>query len=202
MLILSSPSGGGKSTLAKLLMQNDPHVHPSVSVTTRPQRPGEVEGKDYYFISDEQFHKMIENNELLEYAKVFEYMYGTPRKTVDEFLNRGEDVIFDIDWQGNRQLTAMARDDVASVFILPPSKNELLRRLQARAQDSDTNIGYRMSKADEEIRHWNEYDYTIINRNIDVSLNKIRAILRAERLKKARRTGVLAFVNKLLKEGV
>lgn len=200
MLILSSPSGGGKSTLARLLMKSDSHVHPSISVTTRPKRSGEVEGKDYYFVSNEQFHKMIENNELLEYARVFDYMYGTPRKTVDEFLSKGEDVIFDIDWQGNRQLTAMVRDDVASVFILPPSKAELLRRLQARAQDSNENIEYRMSQADEEIKHWNEYDYTIINRDIDVSLSKIRSILRAERLKKARRLGVANFVGKLLGE--
>ncbi len=202
MLVLSSPSGAGKSTLAQLLRQVDSHIHPSVSYTTRPQRPGEVEGKSYFFVSREKFDEMIEAGELLEYAKVFDHMYGTPKKRVEALLKNGEDVIFDIDWQGNRQLTSLAREDVVSVFILPPSKKELLRRLSNRNQDSQEIIEFRMQRANAEMSHWNEYDYTVINRDLDDSLKKILAILRAERLKKARRLGVQQFVDNLLDENI
>lgn len=200
MLILSSPSGAGKTTLSNLVLQIDDHISQSVSYTTRNKRENEVDGEDYYFTDKATFQKMIDNNEFLEYATVFGELYGTPRKQVEDMLDVGEDVLFDIDWQGNRQLTALARDDVVSIFILPPSKHELHQRLLMRNQDSQETIQLRMMKANDEIQHWHEYDYTIINHDLDESLKKILAILRAERLKKRRRLGVVNFVKQLLTE--
>lgn len=200
MLILSSPSGAGKTTLAKMLLKIDPHIHPSISYTTRPLRPGEVNGKDYYFTDRETFLKLIEENKFLEYAEVFGHLYGTPKDLVEKYLNNGEDVIFDIDWQGNKSLSEMARDDVVSVFILPPSKQELKDRLLKRAQDNHETIELRLEKANAELKHWQDYDYTIVNKDLEESLKKLLAILRAERLKKARRLGVVDFVNQLITE--
>ncbi|MBA8666540.1 guanylate kinase [Holosporaceae bacterium 'Namur'] len=200
MLILSSPSGAGKTTLAQLLLKSDQHIRPSVSFTTRKKRTNEIEGIHYYFTDHATFKKMIEQNAFLEYAEVFGEMYGTPKKFVDQHLQNGEDVLFDIDWQGNRSLTQIAREDTVSVFIFPPSKKELLDRLKSRDQDSADVVKARMDKANEELSHWHEYDYSIINRDIDESLKKLLAILRAERLKKARRLGVTDFVNNLINE--
>lgn len=202
MLVLSSPSGAGKTTIAKNLLKSDPYVTPSVSYTTRPKRPGEVDGKDYYFVGLEEFNSMIKNSEFLEYAEVFGHFYGTPKSIVEQNLRNGVDVIFDIDWQGTRALTEKVRKDVASVFILPPSKEELYKRLQMRKQDSEEIIRFRMERSNSEILHWHEYDYTIINQDMEESMQKISSILRAERLKKARRLGVEEFVNKLIEQNV
>jgi guanylate kinase len=200
MFVLSSPSGAGKTTLTQLLLKIDKHTHPSISVTTRKMRPGEINGVHYYFTDRESFQRMIENGEFLEYAEVFGNLYGTPKKFVEDHLTKGEDVLFDIDWQGNRSLTQNAREDVVSVFIFPPTKKELLDRLKARGQDDPETVKYRMDKANEEISHWHEYDYSVINRDVDESLKKLLSILRAERLKKARRLGIPNFVKQLIEE--
>jgi len=200
MLVLSSPSGAGKTTIANMLLKIDQHIHPSVSYTTRPIRPGEEHGKHYYFTDKETFLKMAENGEFLEHAEVFGNYYGTPKKIIENYLANGEDVIFDIDWQGNRSLSNTARNDVVSVFILPPSKKELYERLVKRAQDIQETIDLRMAKANSELNHWEEYDYTIVNKDLDESIKKILSILRAERLRKQRRLGVVEFVNSLRDE--
>lgn len=200
MLVLSSPSGAGKTTLTNLLLKVDKHLHPSISFTTRERREGEAEGDHYYFTDRDTFLKMAKDGKFLEYAEVFGNFYGTPKTLVEKFLQNGEDVVFDIDWQGNRSLSKMARDDVVSVFILPPSKKELMSRLVKRAQDAHETIELRMAKANSELQHWQEYDYTIVNKDLDESLKKLLSILRAERLKKVRRQGVVDFVNKLLDE--
>ncbi len=200
MLILSSPSGAGKTTLAQLLLKSDQHIHPSISFTTRKKRANEIHGVHYYFTDKETFKKMIEADEFMEYADVFGEMYGTPKKFVEQHLANGEDVLFDIDWQGNRSLTKIAKEDSVSVFIFPPSKKELLDRLKARGQDSPEIVKARMDKANEELSHWHEYDYSIINRDVDESLKKLLSILRAERLKKARRLGIADFANNLFNE--
>ncbi|MEO9963472.1 MAG: guanylate kinase, partial [Nisaea sp.] len=172
----------------------------SVSATTRPRRPGEVDGVDYHFIDQTDFQLMINRGEFLEYAKVFDNYYGTPRGPVDDVLSGGKDVLFDIDWQGTQQVADAARDDLVSVFILPPSTHELERRLMGRAQDSAEVVAQRMSKAADEISHYREYDYIIVNRDLDASVEAVRAILTAERLKRDRRLGLTDFV-KLLREG-
>jgi guanylate kinase len=200
MFVLSAPSGTGKTTMARKLMEIDSHIHWSLSITTRPMRNGEIDGIDYQFVSHETFRSMVANGELLEYAEVFGNFYGTPRAQVDEFLNSGEDVIFDIEWQGHRQLISSAREDMASVFILPPTKKELINRLQLRNTDCLNTINKRMDHANFELSHWHEYDYHIINRNLDESVEKLHAILKAERLKKKRRIGLAAFVGDLLRE--
>lgn len=200
MLVLSSPSGAGKTTLANLLLKADKHLHPSISFTTRKQRDGEIHGADYFFTDKASFLKMAEEKKFLEYAEVFGNYYGTPKDLVEKHLTNGEDVIFDIDWQGNRNLSKMSKSDVVSVFILPPSKRELMSRLKKRAQDTHETIELRMAKANSELHHWEEYDYTIVNKDLDESLKKLLSILRAERLKKSRRQGVIEFVNKLLDE--
>jgi len=200
MLILSSPSGAGKTTLANMLLAIDAHTHPSISYTTRKPRPGEVDKKDYFFVDESTFEKMIEEEAFLEYVYKFGNYYGTPKTQVEGFLSIGEDVVFDIDWHGNRALTAAAREDVVSVFILPPSKVELRERLVKRAQDANETIELRLEKANSELMHWHEYDYQIINKDLEESLKKLYSILRAERLKKARRIGVVDFVNTLLAE--
>jgi guanylate kinase len=202
MFVLSAPSGTGKTTMAKRLIEMDSHIHWSVSVTTRKPRPGEVDGVDYHFVSTEEFKSMVNNGELLEYAEVFGNFYGTPRSKVEEFLNKGEDLLFDIELQGHRQLVSSARQDVASVFILPPTKKELLNRLQLRRSDCITTINNRMEHVNFELSHWHEYDYHIINRNLDESVEKLYAVLRAERLKKTRRTGLANFVGELLREEI
>lgn len=202
MLVLSSPSGGGKTTLAKMLLKADRHICTSISVTTRKPRSGEVEGVDYFFTDHETFKSMVQNDELLEHAEVFGNHYGIPRQFVENKLKNGQDVLFVIDWQGNRCLSAIARDDVVSVFIFPPSKQELLSRLRTRAQDGEDVISHRIQKANEEISHWHEYDYSIINKNLGDSLRKLLSILRAERLRKNRRLGVSEFVRKMIEEEI
>ncbi len=198
--MVSSPSGAGKTTLANMLLQHDKHLHPSISVTTRSPRPGEVDGVHYYFCDEASFLKMVGNGEFLEYAKVFGHYYGTPRKSVEEFLARGEDVIFDIDWQGHKSLIDMSRNDVVSVFLLPPSRVELRERLIQRAQDASETIELRMQKANSELHHWQEYDYVVINKDLRKSFRKMRSILRAERLKRHRRLGLYDFVTDLMNQ--
>ena len=197
MFVLSSPSGAGKTTLSRMLLKADRNVELSVSVTTRPKRPGEIEGRDYRFIDLPDFEAMVKKHELLEWAEVFNYRYGTPRRPVEKALRSGRDVLFDIDWQGTQQLREKARDDLVSVFILPPTAKELHRRLQRRAQDSRAIIVSRMAKAADEMSHWPEYDYVIVNRDIDEAFGQVRAILAAERLKRERRIGLSSFVRAL-----
>ncbi len=200
VFILSSPSGAGKTTLSRMLMDSDDNLVMSISATTRPKRDSEQDGVDYYFISEKEFDKVENEGGFLESADVFGYRYGTPAKKVKDSLADGKDIIFDIDWQGTEQLTNKCREDVVSVFILPPSMHELERRLRNRAQDSEEVIQKRMSKASNEISHWDSYDYVIINDNMNQSLEKIISILKAERLKRKRRFGLNNFVNNLLKD--
>ena len=197
MLVLSSPSGAGKTTLSRMLLKADRGVELSVSVTTRPRRPSEVDGRDYHFIDQPRFDAMVKSGKLLEWAEVFGHRYGTPRHPVEKALRSGRDVLFDIDWQGTQQLSEKARDDLVSVFILPPTVKELERRLQRRAQDSRAVIGSRMAKAAGEMSHWPEYDYVIVNRDKDEAFAEVRAILAAERLKRERQIGLSAFVRGL-----
>src|SRR3984893_15656458 len=194
MLVLSSPSGAGKTTLSRMLLKADRNVELSVSVTTRPRRPGEIEGRDYRFIDLARFEAMVKRNGLLEWAEVFGYRYGTPRRPVEKALRAGRDVLFDIDWQGTQQLREKARDDLVSVFILPPTVTELQRRLERRAQDSRAIIAGRMAKAAGEMSHWPEYDYVIVNRDKKDAFAEVRAILAAERLKRERQIGLSALV--------
>jgi guanylate kinase len=197
MFVLSSPSGAGKTTLSRMLLKFDRNVALSVSVTTRPKRRGEINGRDYHFIDRARFNGMVKNGELLEWAEVFGHHYGTPRRPVIDALEAGRDVLFDIDWQGTQQLAEKARDDLVSVFILPPTIRELKRRLWQRALDSKAVIGARMAKAAGEMSHWPEYDYVIINRKIEVAFVEVRTILAAERLKRERQTGLTKFVRDL-----
>jgi guanylate kinase len=197
MLVLSSPSGAGKSTLSRMLLEADASVELSVSATTRPQRPAEVDGRDYHFVTRARFDEMIGNDELLEWAEVFGNRYGTPRAPVEAALARGHDVLFDIDWQGTQQLRDKVAKDFVSVFLLPPSVPELERRLTTRAQDSDEVIRGRMAKAWDEMSHWAEYDYVIVNDNLDASLRQVQAILEAERKRRTRQVGLSDFVNAL-----
>jgi guanylate kinase len=197
MLVLSSPSGAGKTTLSRMLLEADRHVELSVSVTTRPQRRGEVDGRDYHFIDLHRFQAMVKSGKLLEWAEVFGHCYGTPRRPVEKALQAGRDVLFDIDWQGTQQLSEKARDDLVSVFILPPTAKELERRLKRRAQDSHDIIGSRMDKAADEMSHWPEYDYVIVNRDKDEAFAEVKAILAVERLKRERQIGLSGFVRAL-----
>lgn len=197
MLVLSSPSGAGKTTISRALLAEDADLVMSVSATTRPPRPGEVDGKDYFFVEPVDFNLMINRDELLEYAKVFDHYYGTPRGPVEEAMQGGRDVLFDIDWQGTQQLAHKAHDDLVSIFVLPPSTAVLEKRLKSRAQDSDEVVARRMSKAAEEISHWSEYDYVVINDDFDRCLAEVKAILTAERVRRHRRTGLIPFVNGL-----
>jgi len=197
MLVLSSPSGAGKTTLSRRLLEADPAVELSVSVTTRKQRPGEVDGRDYHFIDAARFDAMLKQGELLESAQVFGHRYGTPCAPVEAALGRGRDVLFDIDWQGTQQLREKAVHDLVSIFVLPPSIPDLERRLRARAQDSDEVIHARMARAADEMSHWAEYDYVVINTDIDRAFSEVRSILAAERLKRERQTGLSAFVRAL-----
>jgi guanylate kinase len=197
MFVMSSPSGAGKTTISRLLLERESNISLSVSVTTRPPRPGEVDGKDYYFVDPTEFNLMLNRHELLEHAKVFDHYYGTPKAPVEDALAVGEDVLFDIDWQGEQQLKQAARSDLASVFILPPSTEELAKRLQQRAQDSADVVAARMAKAPDEISHWPEYDYIIVNHDIEESVSQVQSILVAERLKRERQVGLTAFVKRL-----
>jgi guanylate kinase len=197
MLVLSSPSGAGKTTISRELLARDPTLWMSISYTTRPRRPGEVEGRDYHFVTPQQFNIMLNKQEFLEHAKVFDHHYGTPRKPVDDALAAGRDVVFDIDWQGTQQLRLAAGDDVVSVFILPPSTVELERRLQTRARDPKDVVAKRMAKVADETSHWAEYDYIVVNRDVEDSVAKVQAILMAERLRGGRQIGLNDFVTRL-----
>jgi guanylate kinase len=198
MLVLSSPSGAGKTTLSRKLLESDAGIMMSVSATTRARRPDEVEGRDYHFVPPAQFEKMVKANEFFEYASVFDHRYGTPKKPVADALAAGRDVLFDIDWQGTQQLKERAREDLVSVFILPPGHDELERRLKSRAQDSKEVVAKRMAKAASEISHWPEYDYVVVNRDLDQALTQIKAILTAERTRRTRLIGVGEFATKLM----
>ncbi|PWR23001.1 guanylate kinase [Zavarzinia aquatilis] len=197
MLVLSSPSGAGKTTISRRLLESEPRLEMSVSVTTRPRRPGEVEGRDYWFVSPVDFNIAVNEKTLLEWAKVFGNYYGTPKGPVNDALAAGRDVLFDIDWQGTQQLVEHARDDLVSIFILPPSTKELERRLRQRAQDPEDVVAARMAKASDEISHWAEYDYVVLNEDVDRTLAQVKAILHAERLKRRRQTGLGEFVKRL-----
>ena len=200
MFVLSSPSGAGKTTLARELIAKVSGLQMSVSVTTRAMRPGEVDGRDYHFIDQSRFDAMVKGNELLEHAPVFDYFYGTPRAPVEAALAAGNDVLFDIDWQGTQQLREKASDDVVSVFILPPSAADLEKRLHTRAQDSDEVIRGRMSRASHELSHWAEYDYVVINRDLTQAFSEVETILKAERLKRVRQIGISEFVRDLQRQ--
>jgi guanylate kinase len=197
MLVLSSPSGAGKTTLSRMLLKADRGIELSVSVTTRVKRPGEIDGSDYHFIDVARFKAMAESDELLEWAEVFGNRYGTPREPVEKALQAGRDVLFDIDWQGTQQLREKVRNDLVSVFILPPTVEELQDRLERRAQDSKDIIASRMAKAAGEMSHWAEYDYVIVNRDVDEAFAEVRAVLAAERLKRERQIGLSDFVRSL-----
>ncbi len=197
MLVLSSPSGAGKTTLSRMLLDADPEVALSVSVTTRPRRTNEHEGRDYHFIDRARFDAMVKNGELLEWAEVFGNLYGTPRAPVEKTLVAGRDVLFDIDWQGTQQLREQARGDMASIFVVPPTIGELARRLHTRALDDEHVIKGRMAKAGDELSHWAEYDYVIINDDLEQAFSQVRAILAAERLKRERQPWISTFVRTL-----
>lgn len=198
MFILSSPSGAGKTTLSRMLLAKDDEIKLSVSATTRPPRPGEVDGVHYHFVSDAAFDQMVEEDDFYEWAHVFGHRYGTPKGLIRAGLKQGQDFLFDIDWQGTQQLYQKDQQDVVRVFILPPSLEELHRRLKDRATDSAEVIAARMERAQAEISHWDGYDYVIINDDIDVCFAKVRAILEAERMKRARQTGLIPFVRGLM----
>jgi guanylate kinase len=197
LLILSSPSGAGKSTLSRMLMAWDPTMRFSVSATTRSPRPGEVDGREYYFRSRDEFQAMVAEGDMLEHAEVFGNFYGSPRGPVLAAMEAGTDTVFDIDWQGGQQIKQAMRGDVVSIFILPPSIAELDRRLRARAQDSDEVIAGRMAKSRDEISHWAEYDYVLVNEDLDQSFDRLKTILTAERLKRDRQPQLSAFVRTL-----
>ena len=197
MLVLSSPSGAGKTTICRHLLPADDQINLSVSATTRPKRPNEIDGADYHFVDQETFDAMVAGDEFLEHANVFGHSYGTPRAAVEEALEAGDDVLFDIDWQGTQQLTEKAAKDLVRIFILPPSTEELERRLRSRAQDPEDVLQGRMAKAADEMSHWAEYDYIIVNNDVAESLTQVQAILTAERLKRERRVDLHEFVERL-----
>ena len=200
MLVLSSPSGAGKTSIARSLLTRDKEINMSVSATTRPRRPGEVEGKDYYFVDEEKFKIDINKGLFLEYARVFDHYYGTPLGLVQKLLSSGCDVLFDIDWQGTQQIKAKARDDLVSIFVLPPSTAELEKRLITRAQDSAEVVAGRMARAADEMSHYPEYDYIIVNHDLDQSIDAVHTILKAERLRRSRQASLTEFM-KQLREG-
>jgi guanylate kinase len=198
MIVLSSPSGAGKTTMTRRLLAQDPQIAMSVSVTTRSPRPGERDGEDYYFITKDKFAALEAEDELLEHARVFDNYYGTPREPVEEALADGKDIVFDIDWQGAQQLTEAAADDLVKIFILPPNMRELEQRLRTRAQDSDDVIAKRMSKSENEISHWAEYDYVLVNENIDRAMGELLSIVTAERMRRKRQPWLSGFVKGLI----
>jgi guanylate kinase len=197
LLVLSSPSGAGKTTITRMLVGREPNLAISISATTRPKRASEVDGKDYYFVSAARFDAMVERGALLEHATVFGNRYGTPRAPVETALAAGRDIVSDIDWQGTQQLKQSIREDLVSVFVLPPSMAALEERLRKRAQDSDAIVRERMAKSADEMSHWPEYDYVIVNRELEESVASVRAILAAERLRRERQVGLAEFVNRL-----
>jgi guanylate kinase len=200
MFVLSSPSGAGKTTLSRMLVAETPDLQMSVSATTRPMRPGEVDGRDYFFVDKTKFEAMVKRDELLEWATVFDNRYGTPRAPVEAALSAGQDVLFDIDWQGTQQLRSRSPNDVVSVFILPPSVQALEQRLHTRAQDSDEVIRGRMKKAGDEMSHFDAYDYIVVNDNIGIAFEAVKSILRAEQLKRERQVGLSGFVRALQRQ--
>ena len=201
MVVLSSPSGAGKSTLTRKLLKENENMAMSVSATTRAPRSGEEDGMDYFFVSKDGFLEMRESGEFLEHAKVFDNYYGTPRGPVEEALAKGQDIIFDIDWQGAQQLTQAASDDLVKIFILPPSKRELESRLHRRAQDSEAVIAKRMAKSESEISHWAEYDYILVNDDIEIAMEELRTIIASERMKRRRQLWLGPFVKRLIEGG-
>jgi len=198
LFILSSPSGAGKTTLSRKLLAQDEDIQLSVSATTRPPRPGEVDGKDYYFVSDAEFDRMIEEDDFYEWAPVFDHRYGTPKGAIRKGLKEGQDYLFDIDWQGTQQLKQKDDQDVVTVFVLPPSLKELRRRLESRAQDSAEVIDGRMERARDEISHWAEYDYVVVNDDMQSCFDQVCEILHAERMRRKRQTGLIPFVRELM----
>ena len=198
LFILSSPSGAGKTTLSRMLLEADPEIALSVSATTRPPRPGEIDGVHYRFVSDEEFDRMVAEDDFYEWAHVFSHRYGTPKGAIREGLKRGQDYLFDIDWQGTQQLYQKDQQDVVSVFILPPSLPELRRRLESRAQDSAEVIDSRMERARAEISHWAEYDYVVVNDDVEECFARVREVLDAERMRRTRQTGLIPFVRELM----
>ncbi len=197
LIVLSSPSGAGKSTISRMLLDADSDVTISVSATTRPKRPGEVDGMDYHFVDDAAFDEMVRTGEFVEWAPVFGYRYGTPKAPVKSALRAGRDILFDIDWQGTQQLKAAMGEDLVSIFLLPPSMNELERRLRERGTDSEEVIQDRMSRAASEISHWPEYEYVLVNHDTNDCLKQVQAIVAAERLKKSRQTDLVPFTRSL-----
>lgn len=197
LLVLSSPSGAGKTTITRRLLERDPTLSLSVSVTTRPARPGEVDGRDYRFIDQATFDRMVAQDELLEHATVFGNSYGTPRRPIDEAIAAGRDVVTDIDWQGTQQISGKAGSDIVTIFVLPPSIEALEARLRTRAQDTDAVVAARMAKSAEEMSHWPEYAYVIVNDDLEISVAAAQAIVTAERLKRERQTGLADFVTRL-----
>jgi guanylate kinase len=200
MLILSSPSGAGKTTISHMLLERDPEICLSVSVTTRPIRPGEVDGRDYHFVDQAEFDRMVEADEFYEWAHVFGHSYGTPKAQIRAGLKQGQDYLFDIDWQGTQQLFQKDQQDVVRVFLLPPSLEELNRRLKGRGTDSAEVIAARMGRARAEISHWDGYDYVVVNDDIEACFGKVKEILHAERMKRARQTGLIGFVRGLMRD--
>ena len=199
MFILSSPSGAGKTTVSHMLLAHDDHIRMSVSATTRPMRPGEVDGRDYHFVSQADFDRMVEDGAFMEWASVFGHCYGTPKAQIRAGLKEGQDFLFDIDWQGTQQLYQKAETDVVRVFLLPPSLAELRRRLTGRGTDSAEVIAARMARAQGEISHWDGYDYVVVNDDIDACFDQVVQILAAERLRRARQTGLIGFVRELMR---
>jgi guanylate kinase len=197
LLVLSSPSGAGKTTITRLLLQGDPSLSLSVSVTTRPRRPSEIDGRDYRFIDQAEFDRMVAQGELLEHATVFGNSYGTPRQPIDTAIAAGRDIVTDIDWQGTQQISGSLRDDLVTIFVLPPSKEILESRLRSRAQDSDAVVAQRMAKSSEEMSHWPEYAYVIVNDDLQRSVADAQSIVTAERLKRERQIGLADFVTRL-----
>jgi len=198
LIVLSSPSGAGKTTISRMLMESDGEVTMSVSATTRPKRPGETDDVDYHFVDDSEFDRMIRSGDFVEWAPVFGHRYGTPKNPVKDALRAGRDILFDIDWQGTQQLQAAMGEDLVTIFILPPSMKELERRLRERGTDSQQVIDDRMSRAVSEISHWPEYEYVLVNTDADKCLDQVRAIVAAERLKRQRQIGLVAFVRDLI----
>ena len=201
MYVMSSPSGAGKTTITRALLDQNPDVNISISATTRPRRAGEAHGKDYYFVTQDEFDAMVKNGDMLEHAKVFDHYYGTPKQPVLDALAKGQDVLFDIDWQGTQQLCEAAREDVVTVFILPPSRGELENRLRTRSRDtreSESDIQGRMAKADSEISHYAEYDYVLINKDVKSAIQQAQLIMDGERLQRRRTKGLSDFVRELM----
>jgi guanylate kinase len=197
LLVLSSPSGAGKTTITRRLLERDPSLSLSVSVTTRPPRPGEIDGQDYHFIDQATFDRMVAGGELLEHATVFGHCYGTPRQPIEAAIAAGRDIVTDIDWQGTQQVSASLSADLVTIFILPPTPQALEARLRTRAQDSDAVVAQRVAKSSEEMSHWSEYDYVIVNDDLDRSVAEAQAIVTAERLKRTRQRGLADFVTRL-----